>query len=909
MSASLEDRILELLAGGGPMIALEIAKRCGLRTKKDVNPTLYAMNKRGVLVIEKDRSGNVPCFALPGASSRAEVRRTIDQVSHLPPDLREEVVANMPCEGFPWTCEGCGATGEESGDFPFLRAECCKEVRLCTNCRIGPCPRCQQDLSVVETESRSLPTHLSSSDGAVPPEPAAEEGLSGAGAGAGVAAQGAGGSARADEVRAGGLLLRPYQQEALQNCKEHNTIVNLPTGAGKTLIAARAIDHFREQEPGKKAVFAVNSVELVKQQAEQLRAASSLPEGLRVAELHGTTVQRDPSWWAGVCEDNNVLVVIAEVLRKALRSGFLRATQISVLVLDECHHAIGNHPFHASLRDVVHQADPPPRIIGLTASYLHGRMTEQNLRERRRVLEENMQAAIWTPQSPLDGATEHLFDPIHFDWEDLACHRELVESRTRQVVQEVTKPLQELDYAVDPEKYIRNSVYVCETLGREGWKFYLEGLPQAIEHELGCTASRFKSGTSREQLSRKRLELVRASAAKACTNLPSGKSDDPCSKVPPKTQKLAKLLEVAEQIDGPQCQAMIFVERIALVHPLAHLINERLGQGRATCSSGVSSMSNAVREQHFREWRARQARFLVITNQGEEGLNATGCNYVLRFDRFHNAKSHVQGAGRARVPGSTVFYFENDPEEEERRSALMHAEARRDGAGPLDLPAPEPAGIVLRNEATGAVISAYDSVQRLKEFVQMALRLRESRPPEIFVFEQQGGREVLAKCRVPFRGGPLEVSKGEVDARWERRLGGGRRFRDSLCPERTRNWGAADFEQARFASVALELLHERDVLTEHFRPNEDARERAPESGAAEPVVLLRNRFSEAAVCSGPPSVEAPAGGTSGAAPGHAAALPPAPGAPCQEQAAPPGAELTEGAAVRPPGEGLLESMD
>lgn len=40
---------------------------------------------------------------------------------------------------------------------------------------------------------------------------------------------------------------RGYQDELLKVCIEKNTIIYLPTGAGKTFIAIQAIKHFSKQ--------------------------------------------------------------------------------------------------------------------------------------------------------------------------------------------------------------------------------------------------------------------------------------------------------------------------------------------------------------------------------------------------------------------------------------------------------------------------------------------------------------------------------------------------------------------------------------------------------------------------------------------------------------------------------------
>lgn len=50
---SLSQQVLQVLSNGSPMSALQIAKACGLQTKHDVNPTLYAFAKEGVVHVDK----------------------------------------------------------------------------------------------------------------------------------------------------------------------------------------------------------------------------------------------------------------------------------------------------------------------------------------------------------------------------------------------------------------------------------------------------------------------------------------------------------------------------------------------------------------------------------------------------------------------------------------------------------------------------------------------------------------------------------------------------------------------------------------------------------------------------------------------------------------------------------------
>lgn len=66
------------------------------------------------------------------------------------------------------------------------------------------------------------------------------------------------------EVR--NVVARHYQRAALEHTIERNTILSLPTGTGKTLVAVLAVDYFLRVHPDLAVVFIAPTVVLVSQQ-------------------------------------------------------------------------------------------------------------------------------------------------------------------------------------------------------------------------------------------------------------------------------------------------------------------------------------------------------------------------------------------------------------------------------------------------------------------------------------------------------------------------------------------------------------------------------------------------------------------------------------------------------------------
>nr|CAH8826272.1 unnamed protein product [Trichobilharzia regenti] len=160
--------------------------------------------------------------------------------------------------------------------------------------------------------------------------------------------------------------LRKYQLNIIEQCLYKNTLVCLPTGLGKTFIAAVAMYNFFRWYPTGISVFMAPTRPLVTQ---QFTSCSDFigPFQDSIIELTGSIAQpkRKAIW-----STYRVLFLTPQVLMNDLQAGVCPASSIRLLIFDEAHKATGNHAYCQILRILT---DPPYnhrqfRIIALSAT-------------------------------------------------------------------------------------------------------------------------------------------------------------------------------------------------------------------------------------------------------------------------------------------------------------------------------------------------------------------------------------------------------------------------------------------------------------------------------------------------------------------------------------------------------------
>jgi endoribonuclease Dicer len=166
------------------------------------------------------------------------------------------------------------------------------------------------------------------------------------------------------------LLLSPrqYQIDAALYGIHENSIINIKTGGGKTLIAVIIMNHYLSINNGKKVLFIVPSRALVQQQAEYFQKHCKVPQSnlssstssttttttnssslssssnkIRIAQLCGNEIESwNKSNWNHAMNNYDIMVGTPEVFRRALvDQRYILSSQFSLVIFDECHNATG----------------------------------------------------------------------------------------------------------------------------------------------------------------------------------------------------------------------------------------------------------------------------------------------------------------------------------------------------------------------------------------------------------------------------------------------------------------------------------------------------------------------------------------------------------------------------------------
>src|SRR3989338_8440785 len=156
---------------------------------------------------------------------------------------------------------------------------------------------------------------------------------------------------------------RDYQAEIVEKCKDKNTLVVLPTGIGKTLVALMLVIDRMQKFPLEKILFLAPTRPLAEQHLKYFKA--HLPE--LFAEMQLFTGDVNAGKRKKIWQNTEIIFSTPQCIANDLKNKLYDLSDVCLLIEDEAHRCLKNYDYnyvaHTYKSQGLHQ-----RIVGLTAS-------------------------------------------------------------------------------------------------------------------------------------------------------------------------------------------------------------------------------------------------------------------------------------------------------------------------------------------------------------------------------------------------------------------------------------------------------------------------------------------------------------------------------------------------------------
>ena len=169
--------------------------------------------------------------------------------------------------------------------------------------------------------------------------------------------------ASATGMLAENLEAREYQRKIADVATATNTLVVLPTGLGKTIIAILAASEMLQKYPSSKVMVLAPTRPLVLQHLKAFGAQLKLPRE-SMAALTGTV---DPGERELLWMQSRVVFATPQTVYNDVRHGRISLHDVVLAVFDEAHRSVKDYTY-TKLATAYRETALRPRIMGLTAS-------------------------------------------------------------------------------------------------------------------------------------------------------------------------------------------------------------------------------------------------------------------------------------------------------------------------------------------------------------------------------------------------------------------------------------------------------------------------------------------------------------------------------------------------------------
>ncbi|MFW9971714.1 MAG: DEAD/DEAH box helicase [Candidatus Odinarchaeota archaeon] len=159
------------------------------------------------------------------------------------------------------------------------------------------------------------------------------------------------------------ISYREYQNNIVNCCKNKNSLVILPTGLGKTIIAVFLIANRLRKYPKAKIIILAPTRPLVAQHKSSCEKFIDIDKN----EITLFTGRIPPEKRLLLFQNSKIIISTPQVIKNDLMRGRYDLNKVSLIVFDEAHKTKGNYAYNLISEEYINTCTDP-LILGLTAS-------------------------------------------------------------------------------------------------------------------------------------------------------------------------------------------------------------------------------------------------------------------------------------------------------------------------------------------------------------------------------------------------------------------------------------------------------------------------------------------------------------------------------------------------------------
>jgi Fanconi anemia group M protein len=463
---------------------------------------------------------------------------------------------------------------------------------------------------------------------------------------------------------------REYQKNIAETASKKNSLVVLPTGMGKTLVAMMVAIKRLNDFPENKVLVMAPTRPLNAQHKKSFEKFTDLNE----EEIALVTGKIRPEKRVEIYKKARIVIATPQTIQNDVEGGRINLSDFSFLVFDEVHRCVKDYAYTYIAKKYKEQARHP-LILGLTAS-------PGGSFERIEEIKKNLFIEAVEIRTELDEDVKEYVKPVAKDWiyVDLLEEMKMVKGILEDMLKDPIHWLKEHNFihTYKPTKKVllslQNSVASKYMQGSKNfslaWAMIKSAEAIKIEHAIELLETQDISSLldylKKLELSKKRIDRKIAKDPRMRDVIKILESIKDIKH--PKLEKLKNLVKDLIK-ENPNVKIIVFANYRATVEKIKEVLDEEGIKSEILIGQATKEGKGMTQEEQIetlRRFKENGFNVLVGTSIGEEGLDIPAVDYVIFYESVPSELRRIQRSGRTgrTAPGKIIFLITKDTRDE-----------------------------------------------------------------------------------------------------------------------------------------------------------------------------------------------------------------------------------------------------